>query len=463
MLAMAEVWLANRRFFPNFCSKRIPSDDSASAESKITYNVVPMKFPVRDSSLLQKLRKIQLPLVEILEIVLVAFFLVIASRYWVISEHVAFISIFAATSLIAVTRGISGPLSVRRFLPLIAFALFIGWVVLSSAWSPNFHLSLGRAVTVALVAAVGVAIGFALKPATFAKGLILGVLFHVAHASLNDGLGPLGFVALGGEPGLFTNISDMTFLLGIGVVSAMWVARGRLTFVFVFLPLMIFFLVTGRGIPVMTMFFALAGAVAVGLMALHLRYANDRARRRLGVVYPIAALLGVILFWLFREPILRPLGEDANLSGRTIIWDWYFEAFLWEPIVGIGWGNTYNWPLTRGDTYPTGQYFEAHNGFIDIGLVTGGVGVVLIVATLVLVFLRGSSLAIDRAKSLGYLFIPTLVTYIVLNDIMATSLPRYIGVFLVGTMVGLVVSETTKSELCVSPDSTARADTALRV
>jgi len=95
--------------------------------------------------------------------------------------------------------------------------------------------------------------------------------------------------------------------------------------------------------------------------------------------------------------------------------------------------------------------------------VTGGVGVVLIVATLVLLFLRGSSLAFDRAKSLSYLFVPTLVTYIVVSNIAATSLPRYIGVFLVGTMVGLVVSETTKSELQASSGSTAEADAALRV
>jgi O-antigen ligase len=186
-------------------------------------------------------------------------------------------------------------------------------------------------------------------------------------------------------------------------------------------------------------------------------------RKILRVVYPAVVVVGVVIFWVFREPILRPLGEDPNLSGRTIIWDWYFEAFLWEPVIGIGWGNTYNWPLTPGDIYPTGGYFIAHNGFIDIGLVTGGVGVVLIVATLVLVFLRSSSLAIDRAKSLSYLFIPTLLTYIVISDIAATSLPRYIGVFLVGAMVGLVVSETTKSELSESSDAAVGTDAALRV
>jgi O-antigen ligase len=422
-----------------------------------------MKSLGQDSPGAQWLPQAGKSLAGVLEVVLVAFFLVIASRYWEISEHVVYISLFAATALISVTRGISGPLSLRRFLPLIAFTLFIGWIVLSSSWSPTFHLSLGRAVTVGLVAAIGVAIGFALKPEAVAKGLLLGVLFHVAHASFTDGLGPLGFLALGPEPGLFTNSSDMTFLLGIGIVSALWVAtRGR-TFLLLFVPLIVVLLITGRGIPVLTMFFAVAGAIVVGLMVLHLRYSNDELRKILRVVYPALVFLGVVIFWVFREPILRPLGEEPDLSGRTIIWDWYFEAFLWEPVVGIGWGNTYNWPVTPGDIYPTGQYFMAHNGFIDIGLVTGGVGVALIVATLVLVFLRGSSLALDRAKSLSFLFIPTLVTYIVLNDIMATSLPRYIGVFLVGTMVGLVVSETTKSELRASSDSTAGADTALRV
>ena len=346
---------------------------------------------------------------------------------------------------------------------MIAFGLFMGWVVLSSTWSPSLHLSLGRAVTVGLVAAIGVAIGFALKPLTVAQGLILGVVFHVLHATFTDGLGPLGFLALGSEPGLFTNISDMTLLLGVGVVSALSIATKWPTFVVISLPLIVFFLVTGRGIAVLTMFFAVASAFVVGLMVLHLRNSSDRVRRTWRVGYPIVVALGVIIFWIFREPILRPLGEDPNLSGRTIIWDWYFEAFLWEPIIGVGWGNTYNWPLTEGDIYPTGGYFIAHNGFLDIGLVTGGVGVILIVATLVLIFLRGSSLALDRAKSLSYLFIPTMVAYIVVNDIMATSLPRYIGVFLVGTMVGLVVSETTKSELRASSGSTTKTDAALRV
>ena len=89
-------------------------------------------------------------------------------------------------------------------------------------------------------------------------------------------------------------------------------------------------------------------------------------------------------------------------------------------------------------------------------------GVILVVATLVFVFLRGSSLVLDRAKSLSYMFIPTMVTYIVVNDIMATSLPRYIGVFLVGTLVGLVVNEPTKSDVRDAPEPANPKESALR-
>jgi O-antigen ligase len=385
-------------------------------------------------------------IVEFLEVIFVAFFLVIASRYWVISEHVAYISLFAATALFSITRRIEGSHSIRRYFPLISYALFILWIVLSSSWSPTFHLSFSRSITVGLIAGIGVAIGIALRPATLGKGLLVGVLFHLGHGFATDGIGPREFLALTASTGLFTNISEMTFLLGVGIVAALWIAARWRNFLLVFLPIIALFTIAATAIPVLTMYFAVIGATAAGFMILHLRMVGDSMRKILRILYPALTLLGILVFWNFRESILRPLGEDPDLSGRTIIWDWYFEAFLWEPLTGIGWGNTYNWPLTPGDIYPTGQYFIAHNGFIDIGLATGVVGVALIATTLVLVFLRGASLALDQAKSLSFLIIPTLVTYVAINDMMATSLPRYIGVFLVGSLVGLVISEPTKSE-----------------
>ncbi len=382
-----------------------------------------------------------------LEVALVAFLFIIASRYWDVSEHVVYISIFCAMALIALTRWRTGNHSLRGFLPLAAFSLFLGWAVLSATWSPTVHLSLARAVTVALVAAIAVLVGLTFKTASVAKGLVVGVVVLIAHASLNDGLGVLGFLALGSEPGLFTNISSMTFLLGVGVIASLAMAWSKKSFFLVSLPLGLIFAVTAFGIEVTTTYLATMGGVVVGLMVLHLRYVGASQRRIFSVVYPLVVLVAATLFWFLRDPISALLNQDPALSGRTIIWEWFFEAFLWHPIIGVGWGTSYNLPVTRGDTFPTGEYFMAHNGFIDIGLVTGGVGVALIIATLVLLFIRGATLAMDRSQSVSYLFVPALVTYIVLNDIMATSLPRSIGVFLVGIMVGLVAGGLGPAEL----------------
>lgn len=404
------------------------------------------------------LYKARLSFRGILEVVLVAFFLFIVSRYWPVSEHVVYLSFFAATALIALSRGFEGTFSIRRFIPLIAYGLFTGWVVLSSTWAPSFHLSLGRALTVGLVGAIGVAIGFALTSRTVAKGLILGAVLHVGHAVFADDLGILGFVALGEKPGLFTNYADMTFVLGIGILSALSMMTSRSFFAFLCLPILVFFLITSVGIAVLTMFFAVVSALFVGLMLLHLRYSSHRKRKVWAVVYPIVVVFGIVSFWLLREPILRPFGQGPDLSGRTIIWGWFWEAFLWEPLIGIGWGTSYQLPVRQGETFPTGQYFIAHNGYLDIGLVTGAVGVALIIVTLAAVFLRGSNLVLDRANSLSYLLIPTLLTYIVVNDIMATSLPRYIGMFLLGALVGLLVSQPSRFDLRDTSESSEKKD-----
>ena len=389
-------------------------------------------------------RRVESFVTSSIEVLLVAVLFVVASRYWAIEEHVAYLGLLGGVSLIAISRLKDMRFSVTDFLPLFFFLVFLLWIVVSSLWAPNFHLSLARVATVAIVALTAVVLGFSLSILSIAKGLALGVALLIVHASFHDALGPLGFLSLGSHPGLFTNISEMTYLLGVGVVSALALALFGRSHAAVFLLAAAFFLVTAAGISVLTMFFATGGALVVGLMILHMRNSSTQRRQLLGVVYPVLVVVGAILFWGLREPLLRPLGEAPDLSGRTIIWEWYFEAFLWEPVVGIGWGNTYNWPLTPGDTYPTGQYFIAHNGFLDVGLVTGAIGVTLIVATLALVFLRGASHAMNPANPALYVFVPALIAYVVVNDIMATSLPRYIGVFLVGVLVGLVTRESSQ-------------------
>ena len=386
----------------------------------------------------------------VLEIVLVAFVVVLVSWYWSVDEHVVFIPLFAAAGLIFIERWdpeISNPKG--NLSPLVFYILFLGWLVLSTLWSGVFHLSLSYAILAVLVALTGLLLGFFLPIGSTLAGVFIGVSFVLGHGILTDGDGIFGFFKdsdLQRESnaimGLFNNSSSAAFLIGLGFVALIAIsARSVLLRIFTVLLaiLFIFLAVNQEGLTTLVSMFA---ALIVLAMVFHLRRSSGNLKKYLGFAYAISVTGAAALFWFFREPILRPIGEGPDLSGRTILWDWYFEAFLWRPVIGAGWGNTVGWPPLQPDRLePVKEFFPAHNGFIDIGLALGGVGVLLVVVTLAMLFIAGVKRASDKRYSLAYLFVPALVVYLSLNDLMATSLPRFIGLFLMGAMVGIVLKQ----------------------
>jgi hypothetical protein len=245
--------------------------------------------------------------------------------------------------------------------------------------------------------------------------------------------------------GLFTNPISLAVLLGLAIFAlifglggqpASWVAA------FIFGIPFLFGITT---IGILAPQVALVGAIAVGIATWHARRSQGNWKTLLSWGYPAVALLAGIVFWLLREPILRPLGEAPDLSGRTILWDWYFEAFLWNPVIGAGWGSApTGWPLSKDNFAPVKEYFMAHNGFIDLGIMLGGVGVLLLVGTLVTLFITGAKRGTSRDHSARWIFIPVLITYLTLNDLFSSLYPRFLGFFLIGIMVGVLLRDATK-------------------
>jgi hypothetical protein len=287
-------------------------------------------------------------------------------------------------------------------------------------------------------------------------GLWLGVVVISLHGLLRA-FGAGGswrnyFVNLENGPGidgsawgLFTNPISLAVLLGLAIFAlifglggqpASWVAA------FIFGIPFLFGITT---IGILAPQVALVGAIAVGIATWHARRSQGNWKTLLSWGYPAVALLAGIVFWLLREPILRPLGEAPDLSGRTILWDWYFEAFLWNPVIGAGWGSApTGWPLSKDNFAPVKEYFMAHNGFIDLGIMLGGVGVLLLVGTLVTLFITGAKRGTSRDHSARWIFIPVLITYLTLNDLFSSLYPRFLGFFLIGIMVGVLLRDATK-------------------
>ena len=373
-----------------------------------------------------------------LEVLFVAFLFILASWYWAIDEHVVYISLFSVSTLLAIDRGAYRRDTRRGPTAIILFLVFLAWVLVSTTWSGVFHLSLSYAVISGLVGTLGLIVSLALPLRSVLLGILGGAIFISSHAWLLGGSTIIGEEVWRIE-GLFTNISSMSFLLGVGFLAAVTANSQSVALRIVASSLAVWLFIQIFSLDVLTTLFATTAALAVMAMSVHVRNATGLTRRFLIWFYPGFVSFTGLVFWFFREPLLRPLGEGPDLSGRVILWNWYFEAFLWRPIIGGGWGNSPGWPpLDRDRLEPVKEFFPAHNGFIDIGLALGGVGVLLMVATLVTVLIEGARRAADIRLSSAYLFIPSLITYLTLNDLMATSLPRLIGLFLVGTMVGII-------------------------
>jgi len=381
---------------------------------------------------------------------IVASSFVLFNQYWSVHQHVVFIAVFllvlsrflASKTRFALT---SWPASSVYF-----FLGFLAWILLSTLWSPTLHMSVSYALLAALAGVTALLLGAVLELRTVALGIMVAVLGLALHVFVT---GSLSFVGRDSGWGLYTNPSSLTFVLGVGVVAIFFSLgrnRGSWAIGGALIVTMLTWLV---GLSILTGIFALAGAVVVGLGVFHVRRSAPSAKRFLAVVYPSLFATAGLLFWFFREPILRPLGEDPTLSARVPLWEGYFEAVLWRPWVGSGWGSTVGWdfPLDPERLTPVVEWFPAHNGFIDIALMLGFVGLILFLGAWASLLWASLKVATSQGFSWRYLMIPVLIAYLSLNDLMATSLPKLIGIFLVGLMIGQVAAVSAKIESRGSP------------
>lgn len=156
--------------------------------------------------------------------------------------------------------------------------------------------------------------------------------------------------------------------------------------------------------------FVLAGL----LMLLISRSAAAGKRARVHLL--VAAAACVALFPLFVAPsLVQTVGRDTTFSGRTDIWHGLLSLDH-HPVVGVGYNSFFLgprlseiWSIDNGELY---HLQEAHNGYLQVYLELGWIGVSL----LALLFITGYRKVVTAfrqdpfAGSLGLaLFVATLI------------------------------------------------------
>jgi len=380
------------------------------------------------------------------EVALIGAVFVLYSWYWPVSEHIVHIIIFFLVLSLWIERKPALSRQLTFLLPATFFFLLLAWLFLSVTWSGAIHQSLSYALLVILTGMTAVMLGTVVGLERTIRGILVGVVFLQLHGlTVPDEYGRNLWEG-GYNSGLFSNPSSLSVLVGAGLLAAIFLNQSNIRQK---VTLWIFVIYLSWAVwfthPILTTVVAVPVALLAVVPILHARRVQQKFRLPLIGAYLLGGSAATGLFWSNRAPLLALVGEDSTMSLRTVIWAYYWEAVMWRPVIGAGWGNSYGWnPIERDRLQQVSEFFPAHNGFIDTASMLGLVGLGLLVATLVSLFFAGISRVVVGESPLGHSFIPVLVVYLSLNDMMATSLPKFIGILLLGLMSGLILRDPTE-------------------
>ncbi|MDC7677628.1 O-antigen ligase family protein [Asticcacaulis machinosus] len=298
--------------------------------------------------------------------------------------------VYGATALLCALR-IS---SFLRVIPaLFATGIFVGLAYLSSVWSIAPDVSSRRAIALAFTSLFGLYLGARYKGSDLTQ--IVGVTFvglavgSYLAAILYPKMGIAHDINAGAWRGLWHEKNQMAAMMVLGFIAACasafqvperrkaWIGAAVMIFVLV---------VLSRSKTSL-----LACLLSLGAMPVLV------AIQRGGLISVVivwcattAATLGTVLFMAMPDVILKALGKDPTLTGRTQIWEALGRLSEERPWLGYGYkafwaeGSVPALIVRRETHWPVPS---AHNGWLDLLVQLGWVGVITFAVFLAICFL----------------------------------------------------------------------------
>jgi O-antigen ligase len=346
----------------------------------------------------------------------------------------------------AVTLAIYGPavaLLVLRMPAWLPNMLIASWpllalvflAALSGLWSPDLGTVLRRALALGLTMGFAIYVVARFEFSEFLRILFLACAFYVLCGYLASAIPGVG-ITPPGKHGYtwrgFTGFKNdfgrtLALILASGVVFAFvgpqpWRRFGLLLALFA-APLLY---MTESSTAMLTAIAAIAGALCLGLV-FQPRWGNIR----FGLDLKILAV-GIVLLSVFfvaaigLETVAQAFGKTVTLSGRTKLWAYAFEIGLEQPILGSGFRAFWNDKLAA--TF-TALFFwddavdsdlktpgNGHNGYLDIFLELGLVGIVLY-AILQISALRRIAACLQRGHMPEGIALAMIVSFLLIYSI----------------------------------------------
>jgi O-antigen ligase len=289
-------------------------------------------------------------------------------------------------------------------IPLVAFCAV---VLASTLWSVDQPRTFSQATLLCLTAAAGLAVGRASTvplqiTAVFASqqlGVLISVIAVVrdwpdsrdfadrwAGIYFNrNSLGPVAALAIIGAVGcgylLWTRRRSWSRAAGVAMGTLL---GGAIAMDLIVLNN------SGSLNPVLALAFVTVGTGALIILR-QLRRGTGGAGRGSAAI-TLAGLSGLAAAgWSARTEILPWLGRDSDLDGRTPLWRYMWGLANERPLRGWGWLAVWRIVDTR-----RALLNDAHNGFLEVYLGAGLLGVVAVVAFCVVLLWQAACLAAAR-------------------------------------------------------------------
>ena len=148
----------------------------------------------------------------------------------------------------------------------------------------------------------------------------------------------------------------------------------------------------------------------------------------LSIFLGIGAIGTLVAAW---GPILRALGRDPTLTGRTLIWGFLIDYKIPNrPLLGYGRGMFWSNPWFSSGIEAAAHHIpaHAHNGFIDLTLDVGLLGLFFFALAWSVAYAQALKLAY-RSQEAAYLWPAVFLTLLLLNNYLESYLTRITNIF----------------------------------
>ena len=171
---------------------------------------------------------------------------------------------------------------------------------------------------------------------------------------------------------------------------------------------------------------------------------SPRLRWPLALFGSFSAILAIVNYKL----VLAFFGRSPTLSGRTVIWEILWTWFKKRPVFGFG--HDAFWQVFPNGLTLAGQAIRhAHNGYIDIGLGLGILGLITFVVSLLIVWKR-TFLVLRQKQQILYFWPILVLIYFTLANMtysIAFENPDFhwvLFIIVAGTVTPVVSNESTE-------------------